>query len=94
MLTNAGMKCTPLFMSHAEIINRWPSLSAFAEDLSVSYGTAKAMRRRGGIPDRYWLTAVEAADRRGLDGVTLEGLARAISITPPPTPKPQPQGAA
>lgn len=83
-----------MLMSHAEIINRWPSLSAFAEDLSVSYGTAKAMRRRGGIPDRYWLTAVEAAERRGLDGVTLDGLARAVSIAPPaPAAQPQPEAA-
>lgn len=81
-----------MLMSHAEIIKRWKSLSEFAEDLSVSYGTAKAMRRRGSIPDRYWLTAVEAAERRGINGVTLEGLARAVSITPP-APAPQ-QGSA
>ena len=62
---------------HTALINRWPSLTAFAEDLGIQYGTAKAIRRRGVIPDRYWLPAVEKARGRGIDDVTLEALAKA-----------------
>jgi len=74
-------------MTHADIINRWPSLSAFASDLSVEYGTAKAMRRRSSIPSEYWLTVVNKAGERSIDGVTLEMLAIAVSVlseTPQP----------
>lgn len=71
------MFCTFKGMMHTALINRWPSLTAFAEDLGVQYGTAKAIRRRGVIPDRYWLPAVEKAQERGIADVTLEALARA-----------------
>lgn len=65
-------------MTHADLINRWPSLTDFAADLSIEYGTAKAMRRRSSIPSEYWLTAVRAAEGRGID-VTLEALAEAVA---------------
>lgn len=70
------MFCTPMVMTHADIINLWPSLSDFAADLAVGYGTAKAMRRRESIPSEYWLSAVRAAESRGIV-LTLEDLARA-----------------
>lgn len=62
-------------MSHTPVIDRWPSLSAFATDIGVSYGTAKAMRRRGSVPSEYWTTVVARAADRGLADVTLEALA-------------------
>jgi len=61
-------------MTHDEIINLWPSLSDFAADLSVAYGTAKAMRRRASIPPDYWSAVLEGAKRRRIAGVTLERL--------------------
>lgn len=67
-------------MSHTDLINLWPSLADFAADISVPYGTAKAMRRRGAIPDAYWLIIVQRAAVRGLSGVTLEALASAVAI--------------
>lgn len=69
-------------MTHADIINLWPSLSDFAEDLGIQYGTAKAMRRRGAIPSEYWLTATTAAEARNIVGVTLEALASAVARQP------------
>lgn len=62
-------------MTHADLINEWPSLTAFAEDIGVPYVTAKAMRRRGSIPSGYWMRAVECAKERSIEGVTLERLA-------------------
>ena len=69
-------------MSHAKIINEWPNLSEFADDLGVPYGTAKAMRRRGSIPTEYWLIVVSKAAEREIDGVTLEALAAAVAKQP------------
>jgi hypothetical protein len=66
-------------MSHAQIINRWPSISDFADDIGVVYGTAKAMRRRGSIPPPYWPKTVRAAKQRGLKGISLELLAEAAA---------------
>lgn len=62
-------------MSHLPIIDRWPNLSEFAGDIGQSYNTAKAIRRRGWIPDWYWDAAVRGAQARGLADVTLERLA-------------------
>jgi hypothetical protein len=62
-------------MTHTPLIDRWSTLAEFAEDIGVSYGTAKAMRRRGSIPSEYWTRAVAGAEARGIDGITLETLA-------------------
>lgn len=66
-------------MTHAQIISDWPSLSEFAADLGVEYGTAKAMRKRNSIPSRYWVTVVSKACDRGIAGVTYEVLAMAAA---------------
>lgn len=69
-------------MTHADIINKWPSLSDFADDLGVQYGTAKAMRRRGSIPPEHWLTITTKAVEREIEGVSLEALAEAVAKIP------------
>lgn len=66
-------------MKHSDVINLWPSLGAFAEDIGVQYGTAKAMRRRGSIPANRWIVVVEKAAERGITGVSLEVLAFAAT---------------
>jgi len=66
-------------MTHADIINLWPSLAVFAEDVAVHYGTAKAMRRRGSIPAELWVLVVDGAANRGIEGITFESLARPIA---------------
>lgn len=65
-------------MTHAEIINCWPSLAEFASDIGVEYGTAKAMRRRDSIPPGKWVLVVEKATERGIP-VTYEMLAVAAA---------------
>lgn len=72
------MICTLCGMTHADIINLWPSLAEFAADLSVAYGTAKAMRRRKSIPATYWPAIIKAAADREIAGVTLEALVGAV----------------
>lgn len=73
------MICTHIVMSHTDLINLWPSLSDFASDLSVKYGTAKAMRRRSSIPPGYWAAMVAKAKARKIKGVTEEALALAAA---------------
>ena len=70
--------------TYTEIIDRWPSLTAYAGDIGVRYGTAQVMRYRGSIPAKYWKRVVAAAARRGIDGVSLELLA---SIEAEPRPR-------
>lgn len=62
-------------MSHADLINLWPSLAEFADDLGVPYVTAKAMRRRSSVPASHWMRMVAVASEKGFSGVTLEALA-------------------
>lgn len=62
--------------SHRKVIGLWPSLKAFADDLDVDYGTAKAIRRRNSIQVTDFPTVVEAALRRSIPGITYELLAR------------------
>jgi len=68
-----------IMTTHTDIINEWPSLSDFADDLGVQYGTAKAMRRRGSIPPEHWIVLIARARERKIRGVTLETLASAVS---------------
>jgi hypothetical protein len=71
-------------MTHADFINLWPSLSAFAEDLSIQYGTAKAMRRRKSVPPVHWPAMVTGAKARKIKGVTLATLALAAATPKAP----------
>lgn len=66
-------------MTHTELIDCWPSLSDFAGDLGVAYGTAKAMRRRGSVPSEHWVAMVDAARSRALVEVSLDSLAAAVA---------------
>lgn len=77
------MFCTLFGMMHSDLISLWPSLSDFADDLGAAYGTAKAIRRRGAIPDRYWMRLSERAKARGLSRVTLQALAEAKATRAP-----------
>lgn len=66
-------------MTHQDIINLWPSLNEFAGDIGVAYGTAKAMRRRGSIPARYWDKMIAKASDRKISGVSYKSLAVSIA---------------
>lgn len=70
-------------MTHLALIDSWPSLTAFAVDIGVAYGTAKAIRRRGWVPPEYWAAAVRGANARGISGVTYEQLAELVEARRP-----------
>lgn len=61
--------------SFRSIIDQWPDLPTFADDLGVRYGAAQVMRHRDSISSLYWRDLVAAAEKRGIQGVTLELLA-------------------
>lgn len=63
-------------VTFADLVNQWPSIRTFADDIGVEYPTAKAMRHSGRlIPARYWLRMVRAARARDIKLVTYELLA-------------------
>jgi hypothetical protein len=64
------------FESHRDIIDAWPRLADFADDVRIPYGNAKAMRRRDRIGLEYVAAVVDAALARGIAGVTAELIAR------------------
>jgi hypothetical protein len=67
------------FDSHRSIIDAWPDLSAFAADAGVSYGAAKAMRRRNRIVHEYVSNIVRGAQARGIAGVTADRIAELVA---------------
>lgn len=69
-----------------DVINLWPSLSEFADDIGVKYVTAQVMRYRGSIAPTHWSLVAEAAKRRGYHGVTIERLAK-MKMDGKPRPK-------
>lgn len=62
--------------THTDIINRWPSLRAFADDICVKYVTAQVMRYRGAIGRHHWDAVVDAAQRRNFHDITHALLSR------------------
>jgi hypothetical protein len=67
---------TDSFSSHRDIIDAWPGLQEFADDVGATYGAAKAMRRRDRIGLEYVADAVAGATKRGIRGVTADLIAR------------------
>lgn len=63
-------------LTFADLIGKWPNAVALADDLGVKEVTARAWKSRGAIPSEYWTGVVAAAEKRGLDFVTLDLLAR------------------
>jgi hypothetical protein len=53
---------------------RWPTFSAFADDVGVAWPTAHQWRLRNRIPPTYWPDVIAAAESRGFDGITAESL--------------------
>lgn len=49
---------------------------AFGESIGIPDSHARAMRTRDSIPCRYWSAVVAEAEKRGIQGITFEVLAR------------------
>ncbi len=60
------------YVTHKDIITRWPSIAVYAVDIGISENTAKQMNKRNSIGPDHWQATVSAAKKRGYDGITLE----------------------
>ena len=67
------MKTLPSF---AAVIAAWPSARDFEADLGLSRGLAAVWKHRDSIPARSWAGVIEAAQARGIGGVSYGLLAR------------------
>lgn len=65
-----------MIKSFRDIIELWPSIGAFADDIGVKYVTAQVMKHRDSIDADHWVAVVDAAKKRGHAGITYELLAR------------------
>jgi hypothetical protein len=72
-----------------DIIGLWETLSDFASDAGVSYGTAQVMYHRNSIHARHWKKISEAAEARQLLGCTLADFAAIAAERPVPKPHPK-----
>lgn len=68
--------------SFRDIIDLWPSLTEFAADIGVRYGTAQVMRFRSQLRDEHWVRVVAAAEKRNLP-VTYQMLAEIAAARKP-----------
>lgn len=66
--------------SFRNIIKRWESYQALADDLGEAYVTVQQWHLRDKIPPRVWPHVVTAASRRGYSDITLESLAALNSL--------------
>lgn len=59
----------------ADVINLWPSTGELAGDIGVTTLVVRQMRNRDSIDSAYWAALVAGAQKRQIEGVTLELLA-------------------
>jgi hypothetical protein len=62
-------------VSFADLITRWPSHRAMAEDLDIAVNRIEVWKHRNSIPAGHWRLLVKAAERRGIAGITFDHLA-------------------
>lgn len=67
---------TPQPETAKDLIKLWPKPGArsLAEDLIEEEGQVYAWANRNSIPVKYWFQIINAANARGIKGVTLESL--------------------
>lgn len=61
----------------SDIIDLWPDPApvTLAQDLNEEPGTVRQWRSRDTLPSRVWRRTVRSAERRRIDGVTLDVMA-------------------
>lgn len=59
-----------------DIFRAFGGLLSFAEDTGINYSTVRSMSARKSIAAHYWPKIVKAAEKKGIEGVTFEALAK------------------
>lgn len=67
----------------ADLMALWPSDAEFARDAGIAPKHASTMKARNSIPDDYRPGVIDAAQRRGFEGVTYERLTLIHAKRPP-----------
>ncbi len=80
--------------SFTEIINAWPHPSKLAEDVGVSPALVAVWKSRDTIPAAYWNWVVDAAQKRGIEGISFDVLGHLIRAKRTIPTEPQPPEAA
>ena len=62
-----------------EVIDLWPSVLEFAQDIGKKPNLIRKWKERDSIPSDAWLSIISAAQYRGLHGVTAEVLTEIAS---------------
>lgn len=57
------------------LIDTWPTIGAFADDLGCGYEAARQMRRRNSIAPEHWPGVIEVSLERGVSGIDFAWLA-------------------
>lgn len=61
--------------SISDLINKWPTIGDFADEVGCGYEAARQMRLRESINPKHWESVVAASQRRKIKGVTFKWLA-------------------
>jgi hypothetical protein len=64
------------------LIDAWPTITEFAAEVGCGYEAARQMRRRESIAPEHWERVIDAAGKRGIEGVSYEWLARQRAANP------------
>lgn len=67
-----------MMQTHSDIIDRWPTIREFSQDIGVQYDCAQKMRWRNKIPAKYWPQIVSAARTRKMRGISFAVLAQGV----------------
>jgi len=51
---------------HSEVIDKWPSMEVFAQDIEVKFHTVYSWYYRGNIPCKHWSKVIETGKERGI----------------------------
>lgn len=60
----------------SDVIALWPNSEELGKALKIKGPTVRKWRARDRIPPEYWAGLVAAAEQAGIDGVSLDLLAR------------------
>ncbi len=69
----------PDLLKPSEILALWPSFRAIERDLDVPQQTVGSWSSNEAIPAGYWSDLEASAERRSIEGVTFDVLARSVA---------------
>ena len=75
-------RCDDSIESVGDVFSAFGGIGAVASILGKNYSTCAAMKRRGAIASWHFKALIDAAKKRGIEGITVERLVALHSETP------------